>query len=121
MSKTQEFATRCLDCGTTRIPYYMVRDSVWKAAVPNYVELKRSRRKTYPGTPRPPEAGTRWVKNWDARACVLLCFECLEKRLDRKLVPADFDLNLPGNAGIRLGLRMVSDVIFAHVQDPSHT
>jgi len=39
---------------------------------------------------------------------VLLCFDCLEKRLGRNLRKNDFDLEIPVNAGIKLGIRFSS-------------
>lgn len=87
---------RCFDCGSP-VGEYIVRDAVWVEAWPDYPEFKREMMRKYKGTPD------------DRLRHLLLCLGCLEKRLERLLVPEDFDLDLSVNAGIRLGLRMAKE------------
>lgn len=84
---------RCYDCKRAA-GSYMVHRPVWDRAWPEYRELKRSLVSKYKGTPG-------WF-----RAHLELCLGCLEKRLGRPLSPDDFDLSLPINDGVRLGLSM---------------
>jgi hypothetical protein len=69
----------------------MVHDEVWLAAWPTYPEERRALIRANKGVP-------------GARTHLLLCFDCLSKRLGRPLRIADFDLDVPINAGIRLGI-----------------
>jgi hypothetical protein len=80
---------RCHDCGNIACEY-MVRDSVWNRAWPEYREKKALLVAEHPNE--------RWKTH------LLLCFECLQRRLNRSLVPEDFDLHLVINHGILLGL-----------------
>lgn len=70
----------CLECGLATNDYYMVKPSVWRAATPG-LSSKRG---------------------------VFLHYRCLEKRINRLLVPEDFDLELGINSGIVQGLRMAA-------------
>jgi hypothetical protein len=84
---------KCNDCGKLN-DSYMVRNDVWRAAWPDYSHRKAEALRLYP---KP-----------DVRRHLLLCFRCLEKRLGRTLFPQDFDLTLPINSGICLGLNMLA-------------
>lgn len=84
---------RCYDCRRAS-GSYMVKDKVWREAWPDYAVLKRSLVRRYKGTPE-------WF-----RAHLVLCLGCLERRLGRNLTQDDFDLSLPINEGVALGLRM---------------
>lgn len=75
----------CLDCHTFKTPWYIVRDSIWKEAIPNYNEIKKS---------NPPEHP------------IELCFDCLEKRLGRQLTIDDFDLTKNINTSLLFGFMM---------------
>lgn len=83
----------CRDCKDYSTPY-MVRDEVWNEAWPEYRELRQVLREKHRNT---------WS---EGKSHVYLCLPCLEKRLGRTLMPADFDLELPINAAIRQGLWM---------------
>jgi hypothetical protein len=97
---------QCLDCKTACLPDYMVKNHVWDQAVPDYKHLKTVLKEQFPGTESPPLGCSAWAKNWDHRACVQLCFECLEQRLGRSLTIEDFDLQIPVNLGVRLGFEL---------------
>lgn len=74
----------CIDCKSSH-DNYMVLNPVWKAACPDYVVLKKTRKH------------------------VNLCLACLESRLGRNLVAEDFTsatINDAIRLGIRIGLRM---------------
>lgn len=86
---------RCYDCNRPG-GSYMVKRSVWNEAWPEYVKLKRSLVLKHKGTPE-------WF-----RAHIELCLGCLEKKLGRPLAEADFDMDLPINDGVAIGLRMTS-------------
>jgi len=83
----------CRDC-KAYTPPYMVRNHVWNEAWPDYLELRRALKERHHDT---------WS---EGRSHIFLCMSCLEKRLGRALMPADFDLELPINASIRQGLWM---------------
>ena len=83
----------CFDCEQPA-PAYMVKDSVWREAFPKYAEVKRALLSQYKGT----------SASW--RTHVNLCFSCLENRLKRPLCSDDFDLAIPINSGISMGLTM---------------
>lgn len=70
----------CNDCGQ---PYagYMVYGAVWKVA--------------WKGHTTPASEHDR-----------VLCLDCLAQRLGRALLPSDFDLDLPINQGIKLGIEL---------------
>lgn len=80
----------CFDCRGASASY-MVRNEVWLKAWPDYENVKRNLKMVFSGTPF---------------THLELCISCLEKRLGRNLNADDFDLNLPINHGIALGLRM---------------
>jgi hypothetical protein len=86
-------AIRCHDC-KNHFSDYTVREEVWAQAWPEYKQMKAELSKKYKGT------------NEFFRAHLFLCFACLERRLGRVLTPADFDLSIPTNQGIALGLQM---------------
>lgn len=73
----------CRDCSRF-VPSYMVRDAVWFAAWPTYREDKIAANRQYKGT----------AEAW--KAWLLLCLQCLEKRLGRRLILKDFE-SLPVN------------------------
>lgn len=84
---------QCRDC-RFQAHDYMLHDEVWLQAWPTYEEESAALHKRYP------------LKR-DVRMTFLeLCFFCVEKRLGRLLTPADFDLRIPVNHNIALGLRM---------------
>lgn len=82
---------RCYDCKGANDDY-MVKPETWHEAWPSYSELKMKLLRENPSN--------------RYRAFLGLCFSCIEKRLDRPLTPEDFDLDLPINRNIALGLRM---------------
>jgi len=69
---------------------YMVHDHVWDAAWPDYWKVKRSRAHL-------PERRDR---------ILCLCLGCLSRRLGRPLTPDDFDLEVPLNESVRVGIEM---------------
>lgn len=77
----------CHDCESDA-DNYMVKDLVWRRAFPDYKKVRFQLK----------------VEGKDPR--ILLCFDCLEKRLGRLLTAEDFDLSVPVNAGIALGIRI---------------
>lgn len=83
----------CYDC-KRHCGSFMVKDAVWRTAWPEYAAKKRALRQKYDGTPE------------YFRASLQLCLHCLQKRLGRKLVPDDFDLTVPLNDLIVLGMEM---------------
>lgn len=83
----------CFDCARPG-GAYMVKDAVWKAAWPDYAQKKRELLQQYKGTPE------------EFRTHLQLCLCCLQKRLGRKLQKEDFDLTLPINDLIVLGMEM---------------
>jgi hypothetical protein len=83
----------CWDCKLVH-DSFMVKNEVWKQAMPEYVEEKRKLKSMY-GLDRP------------FLVTIHLCFYCLEKRLGRHLRPEDFNLLLPINHGIALGMAMM--------------
>ncbi len=74
-------AEACMDCECSP-PYYMVKDEVWWKAVPDYIDVKVSRRKDM-----------RFTR---------LCFKCLSIRLGRPLDISDFS-SAPVNNLIHFG------------------
>ena len=93
MTKPKRRPWRCFDCGHPFVDYY-VRDEVWLQAWPDYQEAKAEAICKYAGTEH------------DRLKHLTLCFTCLECRLGRVLSPDDFNLSLPANAGIKLGIGM---------------
>lgn len=93
MTKSERKPWRCFDCGHPFVDYY-VRDEIWLQAWPDYQEAKAEAIRQYSGTEH------------DRLKHLTLCFTCLERRLGRVLSPDDFNLSLPANAGIRLGIGM---------------
>ena len=93
----------CFDCGGPSHEY-MVDADVWLQAWPDYPEFRREMALKYKKLPEDPQRTNRLHH-------LLLCFPCLEKRLGRELVPADFDLALPANAGIAKGMTMAGAAI----------
>lgn len=87
----------CQDCSRP-CGSYMVKDSVWRAAWPEYAEKKRELRQKYAGTAE------------SFRTALCLCLGCLQHRLGRPLGKDDFDLTLPINDAIMLGLEIGSRV-----------
>ena len=85
---------RCFDCEAPWVDYY-VRDEVWLQAWPDYPEFKKQIVQRYRGTEK------------DRLQYLTLCFDCLVRRLGRKLTAKDFDLALPANHGIRFGMTLV--------------
>lgn len=83
----------CWDCKLVH-DSFMVKNEIWRQAFPDYVEQKRKLKEKH-GLERP------------FLVTIHLCFRCLEKRLRRKLVPEDFNLLLPINHGIALGMTMM--------------
>lgn len=67
----------------------MISRELWAQAWPEYEKLKKIMAKTYP--------------RYDPRRYLLLCFSCLEKRLDRRLTLDDFDANIPVNKAVHFG------------------
>lgn len=90
----------CQDC---RRPCgsYMVKDAVWRQAWPDYAKKKQELMQKYHGTPE------------YFRTHLSLCLGCLQKRLGRKLAKEDFDLTLPINnlllVGMELGAKMQAE------------
>lgn len=80
----------CFDCDAF-VDNYTVAPEVWLEAWPTYKEDKREAMRLHRNTP------LMWL---------LLCFDCLEKRLGRPLKIEDFDLTIGSNQGIALGVRM---------------
>ena len=81
----------CIDCGVDTFAideYYMVTDEIWKKAAPQDMQ-----------SPKDTHSSD-----------YFLCIGCLEARLERKLVPEDFPMDLPINSkeshSIRLQQRM---------------
>lgn len=99
----------CWDCGI-RPPNYMVQNEVWHAAWPEsdplskkrIDRLKKDATKVFPDRPRSKDSDLVFIH-------IRLCFECLEKRLGRKLSINDFSMltrsgtPYPDNGGIFLG------------------
>jgi hypothetical protein len=83
----------CFDCGRPNHDYF-VYDSVWYKAWPTYAEDKTEAVQRYRGTEQ------------DRLKHLFLCLDCLQKRLGRRLHPRDFKLEVPVNAGIKLGIEM---------------
>lgn len=83
----------CHDCKRSGGDF-MVKDVVWREAWPEYAEKKRELLQKYKGT------------NEHFRTHLNLCLCCLQKRLKRKLKKEDFDLTLPVNDLIVLGMEM---------------
>lgn len=94
----------CYDCKRSG-GSFMVKDAVWKEAWPEYAELKRSLNQKYKGT------------NEQFRAHLNLCLCCLSKRLKRKLKKEDFDLTLPINDLIVLGMEMGAALALENLED----
>ena len=77
---------------------YMVKKEVWLQAWPTYheehkallAEIRQARK----------EGRT------NGRGHLLLCFNCLKKRLGRPLTVDDFDLDIIINDGIKLGVKL---------------
>jgi hypothetical protein len=89
----------------------MVHKHVWDAAWPEYAQLrsvltKETRRRIDPkgtlATTNPREFKRRMREE---HACLLLCFNCLEIRLGRRLMIEDFT-PAPVNRAVRLGYAM---------------
>lgn len=85
----------CHDCGE-HFAFYMVHNWVWREAWPTYAAERQALMKKY-----------KYTSEY-FRVHLDLCFSCLEKRLGRKLKPEDFDLDLPVNRGIALGMRIAT-------------
>lgn len=94
VEKLNKLSFCCYDCSAPHPPEYMVHDHVWRQAFPAYGRIKRELTAKYKATPE------------SYKGHVFLCFACLEARLARKLEPSDFNLKLPINLGIALGLEM---------------
>jgi hypothetical protein len=62
----------------------MVHDAVWNAAMPDYEVRKQNLKREH----------------------IVLCFECLEGLLGRKLKIEDFDRRVPVNQGVIIGFAM---------------
>lgn len=101
----------CVDCGGYGGDY-MVRHEVWLAAWPDYEEVRaklapelraRVERLDQNAVRRAPDGET---PKSHGRGYLLLCCDCLEKRLGRELTIADFDLRIPVNTGIAFGFRL---------------
>jgi hypothetical protein len=86
----------CYDCDKAS-PQYMVKDEVWSSAWPRYREMKAALSKKYPRTLPSEER---------VKGLLTLCLYCLEQRLGRPLKADDFDLELPINHTIALGMRI---------------
>ena len=93
MSHTKPF--HCFDCDTDTVGY-SVHDGVWLKAWPTYAADKQ-------------EAAAKYGKDERGQrhpmGCLCLCFNCLEKRLGRRLTPLDFDFKRIINRGILFGMR----------------
>jgi hypothetical protein len=85
----------CYDCRKAA-PSFMVLESIWRAAFPDYQEVKSHLQREWPGT----ETSHKHKRH------VGLCLFCLERRLGRVLTKTDFDLGLPINQGILWGAMM---------------
>jgi hypothetical protein len=92
--KTEPKGYRCYDCGAWD-DQYMVHKAVWDIAWPNYREDKVA------------ALSLAFDTKEDWRRHLLLCFQCLEKRLDRPLTLDDFTL-VPINSSIFFGAKMAS-------------
>ena len=80
----------CFDCGKDD-GCYMIRDEVWNQAVPNYREIKRALREIA-----------------KIRGYFCLCIDCLELRIGRPVGVKDFDLSMPANYNIALGMKLAA-------------
>ncbi len=78
--------SRCADCNHLG-DYYMLNNTVWEEAFPDYIEVKKKRRLE------------------DPSASVQLCLRCVEIRLDRFLTIDDFT-TAPVNDSIFFGYRI---------------
>ncbi len=76
----------CYDC-KGHSNEYIVPDAIWIQAMPNYRQLRNELRQS------------------TGEGHVRLCFECLEKRLGRRLTIKDFP-DFPINGGVRLGFQL---------------
>lgn len=72
--KTSKSLYRCKDCNETDFDLFMVKKKIWEKIWPNYVQEMKA------------------IKDPKKRHGVL-CQPCAEKRLGRKLVDKDFELN----------------------------
>lgn len=89
---------KCFDCGQYPGDYY-ARDETWLAAWPDYAAHKSALARRFAGPER-----TEAVRA--GRLCLLLCLDCLTRRLGRPLCEGDFDLALAVNQGIRVGIQI---------------
>lgn len=90
----------CFDCSEYGGDYW-VRSETWLAAWPSYQAHRIALvRRLYP------DAETRRTMGREGRHVLLLCLDCLSRRLGRPLVTSDFDLSMPVNRPIRVGIEM---------------
>lgn len=78
---------------------YMVKDAVWKQAWPEYAAKRQALVQKYKGTSE------------FFRANLNLCLGCLQKKLGRKLQKEDFDLTLPINNLLLVGMELGAQVM----------
>lgn len=95
LSEPKADAFACFDC-LGPASAFMVHDSVWDAAWPNSKPQRRVMRR---------QAEERGLTK---QARQLLCFDCFEKRLGRRLTIEDFT-KVSLNDGVRIGYRMGSE------------
>jgi hypothetical protein len=83
----------CSDCGVPVTDWYMVLDTTWSKAWPDYREVRYILAKQFK------------LSNPSAKArrmfCIHLCLSCLGARLERKLTASDFNFNIPCNWELR--------------------
>lgn len=95
MAAVRDGGLDCYDCEKAS-GNYMVHDIVWEVAFPEYRLVKSALKEKYPDK----------TDEHRAKRYVCLCLDCLERRLGRPLEEADFDLKLPINHPLKLGIRI---------------
>jgi hypothetical protein len=103
----------CYDCKRGS-EFYMVRRETWVRAWPEYDSLRREILAKRRELLRDPD------RAFPVSKFLLLCFDCLERRLGRPLTVDDFDLDLIVNEPIRLGMRLGASSARARVDSGPH-